>query len=85
MIWSRRSAGEERVVVQLHDEGDPVHVLARHDAESAKRRCNRAALAASASSRMLSGSKYRELREARRGGVLDALVDRKDREVAASA
>ena len=77
---------QERVVVQLADEGDAVHVLARGQPERAQRGGDGVALAGEGQlddvQRIEVG---RVLREARRGGVLDALVDREDGDVARAA
>jgi len=77
---------QQVVVVQLADEGDPMHVAARHDAEDAEGRGHGAALPFE---RELQNVRRVEvegvLGKARTGRVLDALVDREDREVPGAA
>ena len=74
---------QELVVVELHDERDVVRVLARAGPEHAERRGHRVAPALD---RELDDALGIEvvgvLRERRAGGVLDALVDGQDRDVA---
>ena len=74
--------GEEFVVIHLHEKGDVVGILAGHRAEDAEGRGNSVAAA-------LNGQFHDVLRikvegvpgEAGSCGVLDALIDRQDREV----
>ena len=79
-------AVQERVVVELHDEGDAVHVPARGQAERAERRGDGIAFAGE---RQLKEVQRIEvggvLGEARRRRVLDALVDREDGDVPGAA
>ena len=78
--------GEELVVVQLHHERDLVGVLARHRAQRPERRDD--AVAAALDGQLDDVGRVeidRRRREARARRVLDALVDRQDRDVAGAA
>ena len=77
---------EERVVVQLHDEGNPVHVPAGRQAERAEGGGHGAALTGQRQLQEVQRVEVgRVLREAGRGRVLDPLVDREDGDVAGPA
>ena len=82
----RVRVAEELVVVQLDEERDPMRVAARARPEHAERRRNRVAAALD---RELDDPRRVEVvgvpRERRAGRVLDALIDREDREVAGPA
>ena len=74
---------DELVVIQLHHERNLVRVLARADAERAERRGDAVAPAFDGELDDVFGVEIlRRGREAGAGGVLDALVDRKNRDVA---
>ncbi len=75
--------GEQLVVVDLADEGNLVRVLPRDRAEDAERRGHRVAVALDRQLDDLGPVEVDGVGGKRRaGGVLDALVDRQDREVA---
>src|SRR6202011_2733876 len=74
---------EQLVVIDLADEGDLVGVLARDRTEHAERRRHRVAAALDRQLDDLLAVEVRRVRgEGRPGRVLDALVDRQDREIA---
>src|SRR4029077_7702240 len=74
---------EQLVVVELADERDAMRVFARDRAEYAERRDHRVAAALDRELYdLLAVEVDRVGRKRRAGGVLDALVDRKDRKVA---
>ena len=78
--------GEQLVVVELDQEGDLVGVLAGDDAQHAERRGHRVAAALDRQPDDVLGVEIgRVLGERAAGGVLDALVDGQDREVARAA
>ena len=78
--------GQQLVVVQLHDEGDPVGVLPAHAPQHPEGGRHRVASALDREfDDLLAVEVDRVLREARAGGVFDALVDRKDRHVPGAA
>ncbi len=71
------------VVVQLHDERDFVRVFARHDAQHAERGSDGVAAAFDGQLHDVFRVKIiRVLREARAGGMFDALIHREDGQVA---
>jgi hypothetical protein len=77
---------QEVVVVELHDEGDSVDIAPRDDAEAPDRRRHRVAVARQRQLDNIGRVEVLGVRsEARRRRVLDALVDRQDRDVARSA
>ena len=86
-IWSYAvRVGQELVVVELEDERDLVRVLARHRSEHAERRGHGVAAALDRELHDVLGVEVGRVgRERRAGGVLDALVDRQDRDVAGAA
>src|SRR5208337_165058 len=74
---------EEFVVIDLHDEGDLVSVLARHGAEHAIGRSNGVAAALDRQlDDILAIEIVRVLGETRAAGMLDALIHRKNGQVA---
>ena len=78
--------GEQLVVVELDEEWDPVGVATGDDTESAERGGDGAATAFDGELDQVAGVEVgRMLGEARRTGVLDALIDREDRQVAGAA
>ena len=78
--------GEQLVVVELDDERDLVGIATGDDAEDAERRGEGAAVGCERQlGEVLRVEVRRVLREARRGRMLDALVDGQDREVAGAA
>ena len=78
--------GQKLVVVELHQERDLVGVLARDRAEHAERRRDGVAAAFDRElDDVLRVEVDRVRGEARAGGVLDALIDRQDRNVARAA
>jgi len=75
--------GEQFVVIDLYDEGNPVRVLAGHRAEDPERGGNRIATALDGQlDDVFSVEVIGILGEASAAGVFDALVDGQDREVA---
>ena len=75
--------GQQLVVVELDDEGDAVGVAPRHRAQHPEGGRHRVAPALDGQlDDVLRVEVARVRREGRRGGVLDALVDREDRHVA---
>ena len=75
--------GQELVVVDLDDERNVVRVLARHRAEHAEGRRDGVAAALDGElDDVLRVEVGRVRRERRAGGVLDALVDRQNRQIA---
>ncbi len=78
--------GQELVVVELEQERDPVCVLARDAAEDAERRGDGVAAALHRElDDVLGVEEERVLRERGARGVLDALVDGQDRDVAGAS
>ena len=77
-----RRVVQEVIVIDLHNEGNLVNVLARHGAEDAEGRRNGAAVTGNCEIAELGRVKVgRVLRETGRARVLDTLVDREDGEV----
>ncbi len=75
--------GQKLVVVELHDEGDAVSVLARHRAEHTIGRSNSVAAAFDGKpDDVLRVEVHRVLRERSACRVLDALIDGQNREIA---
>ena len=73
-------------MIQLHDEGNPVRVLARHGAEHAERRSDRVAPALDRQLHDVRRVEVRRIgRERGAGRVLDSLVDGENRDVARTA
>ena len=78
--------GEQLVVVELDDERDAVRVAARHHAEHTERRGNGVAAAGDCQLDDVLRVEVARVGSERRGsGVLDALIDGKNRHVAAAA